>query len=264
MNDLVVNPEILSNNIVSFLSTTFKREGFTDAVIAVSGGVDSATSLALTVKALGSQHVFPLFLPYGELNKQGLTDAQQVCKVCGIPSTQWVTIDISYFVDQIVAADISIDKVRKGNIMARMRMIVVYDVAKKMNALVVGTENKSEHYLGYYTRFGDEASDIEPLRELFKTQVYQLAKHLNVPESILQKPPSAGLWTGQTDEEEFGFSYQELDTVLDLYIDKKSSVEEITRMLKDEYIVDQVVKRVESNSFKHKLPYLPIVDKIQI
>lgn len=255
MNDLPINPERVSNNIVSFLSTTFKREGFVNAVIAVSGGVDSATSLALTVKALGPEHVFPLFLPYGELNKKDLLDAQQVCREFGIPTTQWAIVDISSFVDQIVLTDTSMDKARKGNIMARIRMVFVYDLAKKKNALVVGTENKSEHCLGYYTRFGDEASDIEPLRHLYKTQVYQMARYLGVPENILHKAPSAGLWIGQTDEEEFGFSYVEADEILHLYEQHYSPLE-ILEIKHHTTSTEQVIQYIQKMKFKTTLPYV--------
>ncbi|MBI2190192.1 MAG: NAD(+) synthase, partial [Candidatus Levybacteria bacterium] len=113
------------------------------------------------------------------------------------------------------------DSIRLGNIMARVRMILLYDLAKKHQALVCGTENRSEYHLGYFTRFGDEASDFEPIRHLYKTQVYQLASYLGVPKTVIDKKPTAGLWAEQTDEGEFGFSYKEADPVLYLYFDKK-------------------------------------------
>ena len=137
--------------------------------------------------------------------------------------------------------------------MARIRMIFLYDLAKKHNALVCGTENKSEFYLGYFTRFGDEASDFEPIRHLYKTQIYQLADYLNLPKKIVSQSPTAGLWIGQTDEKDFGFSYQEADMVLNLYLDQKKSLEEITS--KNFPHGKKIIARVSKNSFKHLSPY---------
>ncbi len=139
--------------------------------------------------------------------------------------------------------------------MVRMRMILLYDLSKKYNALVLGTENKTEHLLGYFTRFGDEASDIEPLQNLYKTQVKQLASYLGVPEEIIKKPPTAGMWQGQTDEGEFGFTYEEADQILSLWHDKKADREVIIKAGFSPDTVDKVIKRVTDNSFKHNLPY---------
>jgi NAD+ synthase len=137
-----------------------------------------------------------------------------------------------------------------------MRMIYVFDQAKKRKALVVGTENKTEHYLGYFTRFGDEASDVEPLRELYKTQVYEVAENLQIPERLRVKAPTAGLWEGQTDEGEFGFTYADADKILSLMIDEKKSREEIIKSFRKENVVEAVLKRVKQNEFKHHLPFL--------
>ena len=147
----------------------------------------------------------------------------------------------------------SIDKVRLGNIMARIRMIIIYDLAKKHNALVAGTENQSEYLLGYFTRFGDQASDFEPIQHLYKTQVYQLAKFLGVPKNIIEKEPTAGLWNGQTDEGEFGFTYQEADQVLYLYYDKKLKLEKIKK--KGFRNAEKIIKFSLKNSYKHHAPY---------
>ena len=133
--------------------------------------------------------------------------------------------------------------------MARVRMIILYDLAKRHNCLVCGTENKSELYLGYFTRFGDEASDFEPIQQLYKTQVYQLAEYLNVPKEIINQIPTAGLWENQTDEKDFGFSYKEADRVLDLYLKNK-------KILKTFPNSKEIIARIEKNSFKHNLPYL--------
>jgi len=145
------------------------------------------------------------------------------------------------------------DVIRKGNVIARIRMIILYDLARKLNALVCGTENKSEHLLGYFTRFGDEASDFEPIRHLYKTQVYEIARYLGVPKSIIEKNPSANLWTNQTDEDEFGFSYQEADQVLHLYFDKKLSIDEIEKQGLGN--TNKIIDFAKKNSYKHKVPY---------
>lgn len=243
------------DELVMFLKIAFEKAGFTRAVIAMSGGVDSSTSAALTVQALGATNVYPLLLPHGKLNS--VADAQMVIKHLEIPSDNVTQINIAPLVDPIVALDPTMDQVRLGNIMARVRMVTIFDSAKKKNALVVGTENKTEHLLGYYTRFGDEGSDIEPLRNLYKTQVYELARALGIPEQILTKTPTAGLWQGQTDEGEFGFSYKEADEILSLVVDQKQSIDTVVAKGFSRTIVEKVIKRMKDNEFKHHLPILP-------
>lgn len=221
-----IDPEKTANELVTFIKNAFQKAGFTKAVIGVSGGVDSATSYELAVRALGKENVLPYFLPYKK---------------------------IAPIVDEFLSFDPTMDKLRRGNVMARVRMTILLDQAKKHRALVVGTENKTEHILGYYTRFGDEASDIEPLRNLYKTQVYQLAKFLKIPESILNKPPTADLWEGQTDEGEFGFTYKDADEVLyQLYDLKKKKVDGVDRA-----VVAKVKAWINRHSFKHNLPFVP-------
>lgn len=242
--------------ILQFLKTSFNRAGFGSAVIALSGGVDSSVSCALTVRAIGQNNVYPLLLPHGGLNDQGVTDARLVIASLGIPEKNVTLINIQPFVDPIVGVDLSMDQVRRGNVMARVRMILLYDFAKKNSGLVVGTENKSEHLLGYFTRFGDEASDIEPLRNLYKTEVYALARQLNLPEIILTKAPTAGLWDGQTDENEFGFTYKDADNILSMIVDEKKSVKQVVSSGIKRSVVEKVVKRMKGNEFKHHLPMM--------
>lgn len=253
----IINPSVIVDELTQFIKSTVTKEGFQDVVIGVSGGVDSATSLCLSVNALGVEHVFPVLMPYGVLGKQSVLHAREVISSCGIPAEHVVEQDIQSIVDVFVELDNTMDAIRKGNIMARVRMILLYDMAKKRNALVIGTENKSEHYLGYYTRYGDEASDIEPLREMYKTQIYTIAEYLQVPTNILTKPPSANLWEGQSDEQELGFTYEQADSVLKLYFDQQKSEEEVKNVLKNEQSVDKILSRVEKNAFKRNLPYVP-------
>ncbi len=254
---LPFDPLKTTETLVGFIKNAFAKAGFSKAVIALSGGVDSAASCALAVKALGEAKVFPLLLPYGHLNSQGVVDAQEAVTTFKIPKDNVGVVDIQPLVDPVLLLDPKIDKIRRGNIMARIRMILLYDQAKKRNALVVGTENKSEHLLGYFTRFGDEASDIEPLRNLYKTQVIELAKYMGIPEQILTKPPTAGLWEGQTDEEELGFNYKDADEILHQLFESKKTKEEVVALGFDTRLVEKVFLRVFANTYKDNVPIVP-------
>jgi NAD+ synthase len=252
MFDLKIDTKKEVDSIVTFIKTTLQKTGFKKLVIGLSGGVDSTVSATLAVKAIGVDNLIALILPYGELSRESTQDAKLVSDFLKIKNFE--IIDIKKAVDSITG-NIKIDNIRKGNIIARVRMIFLYDYAKKENALVLGTENRSEHLLGYFTRFGDEASDMEPIIHLYKTQVINVAKSLHIPEKIINKPPSANLWLGQKDEGEFGFTYEDADRILQLYIDKKVTVEEIIKVGFDNNIMDKVIDRYLENNFKHKLPY---------
>lgn len=239
---ILEKPEKEVERIENFIKEIFVKTGFKKAIVAVSGGIDSALSCTILCRALGPENVIPVFLPYG--NQIG-KDGQLLCEWNKIPKINWQEINIKTSVDQIKESqNIGEDKLRLGNVMARIRMIIIYDLAKKYNGLVCGTENKSEKYLGYFTRFGDAASDLEPIEHLYKTQVQQLGKFLNLPENILTKEPSAELWNGQTDEAEFGFSYNEADRVMENDLE---GISEIT--------VKKILKRIESQKFKQLVPY---------
>jgi NAD+ synthase len=253
-----VDPKTISEQLTDFLKTSFQKAGFSNAVLALSGGLDSTTSCMLAVRALGADHVYPLLLPYGSLSTQETLDAMNVIEMLKISPTHVARVDIKTVLDPLISKEFGMDNIRKGNLMARARMMILFDHAKKRNALVVGTENKSEYLLGYFTRFGDEASDIEPLRNLYKTQVYDLAKYLGVPEAIIAKKPTAGLWEGQTDEGELGFTYKDADEILVLSFDEKKSADEIVAAGFNKDIVDRVLARVRANDFKHLLPVLPL------
>lgn len=250
-----INPQKTVEKLQNFIQTVCKKENITDVLIGVSGGVDSATCLSLAVNALGKSHIHPILLPYGKLSSEGTWDAMLIINHLKIPKSQIATVDIKPFTDSFAHYDKSMDEGRLGNVMARMRMMVLFDLSKKFNRLVVGTENKTEHLLGYYTRFGDEASDIEPIKDFYKTQVYQLAEYLNVPEKIISKKPTAGLWQGQTDEGEFGFSYQIADEVLYLYSEKKLSKSRIISEGYDKKTVERIWWWIEKGEFKDRVPY---------
>ena len=246
--------------IIAFLKRTVHEAGFSRLVVAVSGGVDSAVAASLATAALGPQAVFPLFLPYGDWHTEAGRRAERLLHKLGIPASQAHEIDITPVVQAFARAtgltDEETDQIRLGNIMARTRMVALFDYARQRSALVLGTENKSEHYLGYYTRFGDEASDIEPLRNLYKTEVFQLAGHLGIPEEIRKAVPTAGLWPEQTDEGQFGFTYETADRVLYGLYEAKQSPQELAAGGLDEKVIERVQGWVKQMDFKHHLPWL--------
>ncbi len=252
-NLLKINPKEETEKITAFIKTTLKKQRIEGVVVGVSGGVDSATSLYLLKNSIPLENINVVHLPYFD---NYLSNISEILEDIHLPNKQISTISIKPIVDSITKTLNISDKdiVRKGNVMARARMIILYDLARKLGALVCGTENRSEYHLGYFTRFGDEASDIEPLRQLYKTQVYEMAKYLHVPKSVIEKTPSANLWEDQTDEDELGFSYIEADPVLYLYFDKKIAVEDIERQgFKN---AKKIIDFVKKNSYKHQAPYV--------
>lgn len=246
-NLLEINPQEEEKKILVFLKKTFEEQKIDKAVIGVSGGIDSATSLTLLSKVIPKKNILAYHLPYFGNDKE----IKEVEKFLDIKIT---VVDIKKPVDELVEKlGISKDDlIRKGNVMSRIRMIHLFDSAKQNNALVVGTENRSEHYLGYFTRFGDQASDVEPILHLYKTQVFELAKHLGVPLKIIEKKPSANLWESQTDEGEFGFTYKNADPVLFLFYDKKNPLWTIESMAPG---AKRIIEFAEKNHYKHNVPY---------
>lgn len=242
------------DKIASFIKNVVKQQKFANVIIAASGGIDSTTCLYLLAKALSVEHIFVVHLPY--INSEFST-VKSIGLSLGIPPTNIIQISIKSIVNEVIRTRTDLDKARLGNIMARARMMVLYDLAKELNALVCGTENKSEYLLGYFTRFGDAASDFEPIAHLYKTQIYQLAKYLAVPKKIINKVPTAGLWSGQTDEKEFGFTYQKADEVLQLYFEKKLKVAQIKK--KGYPNAEKIINRALVNQYKHQTPY--VIDK---
>jgi NAD+ synthase len=249
-NDLpLINPQEEVEIVTTFIRNTFKEQKKEKAVIAFSGGIDSATSLYLLERAIGLANITILNLPYFNNQEDAIRDVLSNREF----KDRISIVSIKEPVDELIKILDTTDDIRMGNIMARVRMTIVFDYAKKLGALVCGTENKSEHMLGYYTRFGDGASDIEPIRHLYKTQVIELAKYLRVPESIVKAKPTAGLWSGQDDESELGFSYKEADQVMYLHTERKMPEEEIIKLgFKNTF---RILKTVSVNSFKQNAPY---------
>lgn len=247
----------VKNHVVKYLD----KSKLNNIIIAVSGGIDSATSLYLLKKSLDISSIFVVHMYYFENSKE---EFYKTIDGLNINSKNILLYSIKKSVDKI-AQELGINKkssksspqenLRRGNIMARTRMIYLYDLAKKHKALVCGTENKSEYYLGYFTRYGDQASDIEIINYLYKTQVFELAKALKVPKSIINKKPSADLWSGQSDEAELGFSYEKADQIIYLHFEKGLSAKEIEKMGFSSSDIKKILDRVYSNNFKHKVPY---------
>ncbi|AFL95115.1 putative NAD synthase [Thermococcus cleftensis] len=240
--------------VIDFIRENVENAGAEGVVIGISGGIDSTTTTYLAVKALGKERVLGLIMPY--YHNQDVEDAKLVCSSLGI---ECKLIDIRPIVDSFVAQlGFQPDKRSLGNIMARTRMVLLYAHANARNYLVLGTSNRSEFLTGYFTKWGDGASDYAPLINLYKTEVWEVARLLGVPERIIEKKPTAGLWEGQTDEDELGISYHLLDEILWRLVDQKMEKERIAEELeipieRVEY-VENLVRRSEH---KRRLPLGP-------
>ena len=250
-NNLSIDTGLVRKILTEFIHSEITRADFSRAVVNLSGGIDSAVSFALAAEALGPQNVLAIRLPYKTSSTDSLEHAQLMIDQFGCPS---LTISITEMVDPLIDREPGMSGVRKGNIMARARMIVAYDQSEAFKGLVVGTGNKTEILLGYTTLYGDSACALNPIGDLYKTQIRQLARALNIPEAIVTKPPSADLWVGQTDEGELGYTYEEVDKLLYLIVDQRYRPEECVEAGFEEKFVRKVVERIRRNQFKRILP----------
>jgi NAD+ synthase len=248
---LNINTELARDILTKFIHTEITRAGFEHGVIGLSGGVDSALTCTLAAEALGPENVLAVRMPYRTSPPDSLEHGQKMIEATGVRS---VTIPITPMVDGLLEQIPDADRIRKGNIMARARMIVLYDQSAEFEGLVIGTGNKTEILLGYTTLYGDSASALNPIGDLYKTQVRQLARALAVPEVILDKPPSADLWAGQTDEAELGFTYAKVDQLLLLLVDGRYAPDDCVEAGFEREFVDAVLQRVRQNQFKRVLP----------
>jgi NAD+ synthase len=237
--------------LTSFIRDAVETSGTRGVVVGLSGGVDSALSAALAARALGPERVHAFLLPYRTSSPESEGDARAVAGHLAIPHR---VIDISPMVDAYFeSAEPDAPAGRRGNKMARERMTILFDQAKKLDALVLGTSNKTEILLGYSTVFGDNASSLNPLGDLYKTQVWRLSRHLGLPAEVVDKAPSADLWPGQTDEGELGFSYETADAVLFLLFDRGLRPEEVVARGYDERVVSRIVSLERRFRFKRRL-----------
>ena len=251
MADLTINTDVARRILTGFIRSEVTRVGYSRAVVGLSGGIDSALSCALAVEALGAENVLAVRMPYKNSSRDSLEHAQLLIDQLQVPNK---TVDITDMVEPLFALDSGITKLRKGNIMARERMIVLYDQSEVFKGLVIGTSNKTEILLGYSTQWGDSASAINPIGDLYKAQVRQLSRAMNIPAPILEKAPSADLWDGQTDEGELGFTYEQADQLLYLLVDQRYSPQECVEAGFDEKFVSLMINRVRRNQFKRMLP----------
>jgi len=256
MKDLTLNSQEAIQSLTDFIQNVVQDADYSKVVLGLSGGIDSALSAFLSAKALGTDNLLALRLPYRTSSSESLEHAQLVIDKLECPSK---TIEITDAVDAILDQYPDATPVRRGNVMARVRMINVYDQSAAFPGLVVGTGNKTETLLGYSTIHGDGAYDFNPLADLYKAQVRQLARELGVPEVIIEKAPSADLWEGQTDEEELGYSYEDLDQLLYLLIEERLTAEACVEEGFEFDFVAEIVSRVKRYRYKTTLPLVGTV-----
>ncbi|MFL5618215.1 MAG: NAD+ synthase [Gemmatimonadaceae bacterium] len=241
--------------LVHFLRDELRRRGFKKVVVGVSGGVDSAVTAFLAARAFGAENVVGVRMPYRTSSRESLEHGKLVIDALGIEER---TVDISSAVDGYLQHEPDADPARRGNVMARMRMITLFDLSAKYHAIPLGTGNKTERLFGYFTWHADDSPPINPLGDLFKTQVWALARHLGVPEVIVGKAPSADLVVGQTDEGDFGISYARADELLNWMLNGYSADDLVARGF-DAAEVSLVRKRLETTHWKRRLPTVAMV-----
>ena len=259
--ELAIDTKIARRVLGAFIRAQLHQAGFERAVLGLSGGIDSALVAYLVAEAIGADRLLCVLMPYTSSSPASRTDAQEVVRRLGCPSE---LVEIAPIVDGYFVRDgapgagglaaLEASPLRRGNAMARARMLVLYDRSVTWRGLVVGTGNKTEALIGYTTLFGDSACAFNPIGDLYKSQVRQLSAAVGVPEAIIRKAPSADLWPGQTDEAEAGFSYPQLDRLLYWMIDKRRSDEELAAMGFEAAMVDRIGRMVATSEFKRQVP----------
>jgi NAD+ synthase len=252
-NRLSINTASTQNLLTGFVQNEVRKVGFERVVVGLSGGIDSALSAFLAARALGPENVLAVMMPYQTSSPESLADAQAVVDKLGVQSR---VIEITAMADAFIQQSGADTNKRKGNIMARTRMVVLYDQSEAFGGLVLGTSNKTELLLGYGTLYGDMASALNPLGDLYKTQVWALSEHMGVPDTIVNKPPTADLWVGQTDEGELGFTYRQVDEVLFQLVDERYSEAELIEQGYEAEFVHKVARLIASSQFKRALPII--------
>lgn len=248
-----LDAETATSVLIDFIRDELSKAGLERLVVGISGGLDSATVTFLSVRAIGSRNVVGVILPYKDSDPGNIEDAEDVISRTEV---QKYVLDITPQIDPYFVEFPKADKNRRGNKMARERMSILYDLSAAEKALVIGTSNKSEILLGYGTIFGDLACAINPLGDLYKTQVRILANHLGVPKKIIAKPPSADLYIGQSDELEFGFTYDDVDRLLYLLVDEQYTPEQCEKEGFDKELINKVIDMMIKNQFKRSAPVI--------
>jgi NAD+ synthase len=246
-----INPPFVADLLCSFIREELGKFGFRKAVFGSSGGVDSAVCGCLAARALGPKNVLGLSMPYGEMSGGDVSDARSLARRLGIRSK---VIDIAPMVDAYFSRFPTRSRLLKGNKMARERMSILYDFSAREGALILGTSNKTELLTGYGTIHGDLACAINPMGDLYKTQVRELAAYLEVPAKIREKAPTAGLWPGQTDESDLGLTYDEIDRILFELVDRRRPAAEVVKSGFPAKSVNRIVALIERSEFKRKMP----------
>ena len=249
--ELAIDTDVARRIIAEFIRGQLRQAGFERAVLGLSGGIDSALVAYLTAEAVGAERLLCVLMPYRTSSPTSRDDAEEVVRRLGTPSE---LVDISPMVDAFYGEGRDASALRRGNFMARQRMAVLYDRSVTWTGLVVGTGNKSESLIGYTTVFGDNACAFNPIGDLYKSQVRQLAAAMGVPDEIIRKAPSADLWPGQTDESEGGFDYPTLDRLLFWRIDKRRSIDEMVDLGFARDVVERVDRMVAGAEFKRQVP----------
>jgi len=248
-----IDPDLVRGVLVRFIRDEITKFGMRRAVIGLSGGVDSSLTCFLAAEALGPENVLAVRMPYRTSSPDSLLHAHLVIEQLGVPSE---TVEITPMVEPLFERFPDMDARRRGNVMARMRMIILYDLSAAWGGMVVGTSNKTEILLGYFTLHGDGAYALAPLGDLYKNQVRQLARAVGVPEEIVRKPPTADLWLGQTDEGELGVTYDEADRILYLLVEERMSPEQVVALGFDEETVRRLWRMVRDTQFKRRTPII--------
>lgn len=248
-----IDPAFAVRVLTGFIREEIRRFGFRNGILGLSGGLDSSVCAALAVRALGPRRVIGLIMPCGEGFPEEIADAKDVARRLGLRTR---TIDIAPQIEAYFAVRPASNRLLKGNKMARERMSILYDYSAREKALILGTSNKTELLIGYGTLHGDLASAVNPLGDLYKTQVRALAAHLGLPKRIIAKAPTAALWAGQTDEKELGMSYEELDRILYALVDERRSREEAVASGLPAAAVDRVAALIRKSEFKRKMPQI--------
>lgn len=257
-NPLDIQPDLVVDLLVRFLHEEIGQSGFDRALVGLSGGLDSAVVAALCARAFGAKHVLAVTMPYRTSNPESEAHAKLVADHLGVATRR---VDITRMADGYLDQERVETPLRRGNVMARCRMIALYDLSVEWRGLVVGTSNKTEILLGYTTQWGDGAHAVNPLGDLYKHQVYQVARHLGLPRAVLDKAPSADLFAGQTDEAELGFTYAAADAILFHLIDERYSEEDLVALGHSRELIRKIVDRVVRYQFK-RLP--PLIAKLSL